>query len=118
MITHDPLVVKTALGNVEIDLGAEKLIGAEKQGRKIAVEVKSFIGHSKLHDLYKALGQYVFYQPALRRQEFDRKLYLAIPQTAYEFFFRDPLAIEISDAHDLKFLVYNKKSQKIILWQD
>jgi len=37
------------------------LIGAEKQGRKIAVEVKSFIGHSKLHDLYKALGQYVFY---------------------------------------------------------
>ena len=84
-ITHDPLFIRTGLGRLEIDLGAEKLIAAEKEGKKIAVEIKSFIGHSKLHDLYKALGQFTFYQPALHRQEPDRLLYLAIPESAYEF---------------------------------
>ncbi|MEM7658817.1 MAG: element excision factor XisH family protein [Bacteroidota bacterium] len=77
-VTHDPLFVKTALATVEIDLGAEKVLGAEKGGNKIAVEVKSFIGHSKLQDLYKALGQYGYYLPALRRQEPDRKLIIFI----------------------------------------
>ncbi|MEM6699575.1 MAG: element excision factor XisH family protein, partial [Bacteroidota bacterium] len=30
-VTDDPLYVKTALGKLEVDLGAEKLIGAEKE---------------------------------------------------------------------------------------
>ncbi len=116
VITHDPLYVRTGLGTVEIDLGAEKLIGAEKEGNKIAVEVKSFIGHSKLHDLYKALGQFVFYLPALKRQEPNRILYLAIPQTAYDFFFSDHIAEEIVSTNQLKFVVYDKTDHKIILW--
>jgi hypothetical protein len=32
-------------------LGAEKILAAEKQGRKIAVEVKSFLSVSPVHDL-------------------------------------------------------------------
>jgi hypothetical protein len=34
------------VGGVEmyVDLGAEKIIAAEKDGKKIAVEIKSFIG--------------------------------------------------------------------------
>jgi len=112
-ITHDPLVVKTALGNVEIDLGAEKLIGAEKEGQKIAVEIKSFIGHSKLHDLYKALGQYVFYSPALKRQEPERLLFLALPQSAFEFFFSDPISEEMVEKYQLKFIIFNVKSYSL-----
>ncbi len=115
-ITHDPLYVKTALGKVEVDLGAEKLIGAEKEGEKIAVEIKSFIGRSKLQDLYKALGQFIFYLPALKRQEPDRELYLAIPQAAYKFFFRDSIAEEIITTNQLKFVVYDIDDSKITLW--
>jgi hypothetical protein len=42
-ITHDPY--ELAVGGVEmyIDLGAEQLLGAEREGVKIAVEIKSFI---------------------------------------------------------------------------
>lgn len=116
VITHDPLYVKTALGKVEVDLGAERLIGAERQGKKIAVEIKSFIGHSKLQDLYKALGQFIFYLPALKRQEPDRDLYLAIPQTAYDFFFQDPIAEEIIATNQLKLIVYHIRQSKIISW--
>ncbi|MEG4047015.1 element excision factor XisH family protein [Microcoleus sp. Pol17C6] len=44
-----------------IDLGAEQLLAAENNYRKIAVEVKSFIRESRIADLEKALGQYTLY---------------------------------------------------------
>jgi hypothetical protein len=42
-ITADPLVVQFGGVDLFIDLGAEKLIGAEKDGHQIAVEIKSFL---------------------------------------------------------------------------
>ncbi len=43
-ITADPLIVEFSGHDMYIDLGAEKLIAAEKDNQQIAVEVKSFIG--------------------------------------------------------------------------
>jgi predicted RecB family endonuclease len=40
-ITHDPLTIRFDAVDMQIDLGAERLIAAEKDGEKIAVEVKS-----------------------------------------------------------------------------
>ncbi len=42
-----------------IDLGAEKLLAAEKNGHKIAVEIKSFLGSSALSEFHLALGQFL-----------------------------------------------------------
>ena len=44
-ITDDPLtiVLEGTRDNLFVDLGAERLIAAEKAAQKIAVEVKSFI---------------------------------------------------------------------------
>jgi hypothetical protein len=49
-ITDDPFFLK--VGGVEfyIDLGAEKLIAAERNNEKIAVEIKSFINPSSLRN--------------------------------------------------------------------
>ncbi len=58
-ITDDPLVISIGKKDLFIDLGAEKLIAAEKDSKKIAVEIKSFIGSSQVNDLKNALGQYV-----------------------------------------------------------
>jgi hypothetical protein len=41
-ITKDPLTLEIGDRSLFVDLGAEKILAAEKQGRKIAVEVKSF----------------------------------------------------------------------------
>jgi hypothetical protein len=57
-------------------LGAEKVIVAEKAGRKIAVEIKSFIGSSTLSEFHLALGQFLNYRYALEDIEPDRVLYL------------------------------------------
>jgi hypothetical protein len=43
-ITNDPLVIQYGAKDLFVDLGAEKIIAAEKIGRKIAVEMKSFLG--------------------------------------------------------------------------
>jgi len=50
-ITHDPLEFRIGV-LLRIDLGAEKIIRAEKGSTKIAVEVKSFLNTSVLGAIY------------------------------------------------------------------
>ncbi|WP_318528427.1 element excision factor XisH family protein [Plectonema radiosum] len=64
-ITHDPLRLEWGKKDLYVDLGAEQLIGAENAERKIAVEIKSFVGRSDIDDLEKALGQYILYYDIL-----------------------------------------------------
>jgi predicted RNA methylase len=54
-ITHDPLTVQFGTTDLFIDLGAEKLIAAEKAGRTIAVEIKSFLSSSVMSDFHRHL---------------------------------------------------------------
>ena len=54
--THDPYALAWAKRNLSIDLGAEQLLAAENNERKIAVEVKSLIRESRIADLEQALG--------------------------------------------------------------
>src|SRR5258708_2503832 len=79
VITHDPYRLTIGRRKAFIDLGAEMPLAAEKDGRKIAVEVKSFLGPSELDDLENALGQYGVYRAILKLREPDRILYLAVP---------------------------------------
>ena len=75
-ITDDPLILETLKRDLEIDLGAERLIAAERGKEKIAIEIKSFLGLSQIHDFYKALGQFNYYSLALEEQEPDRTLFI------------------------------------------
>ena len=68
-ITHDPYVLLFGIHDLQIDLGAEMPIGAEREGRKIAVEIKSFLSISTFGDLYHAIGQFQFYHSLLKRSE-------------------------------------------------
>lgn len=74
-ITHDPFRLRVDDVAVEIDLAAHKIIGAEKEGQKIAVEVKSFISHSLIHDFEQAYGQFSVYRRMLRIKEPERHLF-------------------------------------------
>lgn len=44
-ITGDPLTLKVGGRSAFVDLSAEKLFAAEKEGKRIAMEVKSFTVH-------------------------------------------------------------------------
>ncbi len=55
-ITHDPYEIRLDRSKFQIDLAAERIIAAEKDHVKIAVEVKSFLSPSVVTDFYAALG--------------------------------------------------------------
>jgi hypothetical protein len=82
-ITHDPLTLEYKTVEIHIDLGAEKLIGAEKDDCKIAVEIKGFLSGSAISDFHTALGQFLNYRIVLNAKAPERILFLAVPIYAY-----------------------------------
>lgn len=115
-ITHDPLRLEWATTNVQIDLGAERLLVAEKDARRIAVEVKSFLSESELTDLYSALGQFLLYRKALAKKEPERKLFLAIREAVYLDVFVHPDNQDLCASEQIRLLVFNPDTQEIVRW--
>jgi len=116
LITDDPLVIQFGGVDLRIDLGAEKVVAAEKDGKKIAVEIKSFLGPSVISDFHVALGQFLNYRLALETQEPDRELYLAVPGETYTTFFHLPFAQLAIQRYQLMLIVYDVKREEIIQW--
>lgn len=116
-ITHDPLEISSLIADLEVDLGAEKVFAAEKGKQKIAVETKSFLSKSWLHDFYKAVGQFGFYNLVLIKGEPERPLFLAMPDSAYHYLFKDPVAVELARINQMKFIIYSIEHKKIIAWK-
>ncbi len=115
-ITHDPYHIIAGGAELYIDLGAKKLIAAVKQNKKIAVEVKSFIGKSQITEFYSALGQYLTYQQGLKMAEPERELYLAIPTIAKNEVFSLGLTQKLISELKIKLLVYSL-SGEIVSWE-
>lgn len=115
-ITHDPLHIQWGLKDMYIDLGAERLLAAEKNQQKIAVEVKSFVSSSEIDDLKGALGQYVLYRNVLSQIEPDRVLYLAVRKIVYRDLFEEPIGQLLIANEGLKLLVFDSKTETITQW--
>ena len=116
-ITNDPLFLKVGGVDFFIDLGAGKLIGAERDGQKIAVEIKSFINPSSTADFHLAIGQFINYRLALKVAEPDRRLILAIPDTAYNTFFQKNFPQMVIEEYQLCLIVYDLEKEVIVLWE-
>lgn len=116
-ITDDPLFISFGGVDMYIDLGAERIIGAERNGEKIAVEIKSFVGPSETTEFNAALGQFLKYQLALEEEQPDRTLYLAIPLDTYRSFFNLELPRLLIQRYQVRLIVYNPKTEEISKWQ-
>ncbi len=115
-ITDDPLRIRYGGVDFFVDLGAEKLLAAEKEGQRIAVEIKSFIGASEISEFYIALGQYLSYRTALRRAQPDRLLFVAVPEDAWTGFFTLPFAQEMLEQHQMCVVVCDVPNEVIQRW--
>ena len=118
-ITHDPFKIKVGKRTAFIDLGAERdnVIAAEKGIEKIAIEIKSFLGHSDLSEFEDALGQFLIYYVALEEYEPERILYLGVPFTYYHRFFKDPFFIKLAKRFDVRFIIYDEINATIVEWK-
>lgn len=115
-ITDDPLRLEVGGTKLEIDLGAEQLLAAERGEEKIAVEIKSFLSDSPLTDYHAALGQFLNYRLALEISEPTRILYLAVPVGTYEVFFKREFAQISVEKYQIKLLIYDQINEVIVQW--
>jgi hypothetical protein len=115
-ITDDPLKLHVGKKDLFVDLGAERLLAADKDGRKIAVEVKSFLGASEVADLENALGQYVLYREILEENESDRLIYLAVSVEVYEDLFKEPIGQLVLRRTHLRVIVFDPEKRVIVQW--
>ena len=115
-ITHDPFPLQIGRKRLSADLGAERLINAEKGTEKIIVEVKSFVGRSDVKDLEQALGQYILYRQVLNEMQIDRNLYLAISEEVFNSVFTIELGQLLLNNNLVKLIVFEKESEVILQW--
>jgi hypothetical protein len=102
---------------MEIDLGAEQVIGAERQGIKIAIEIKSFLAKgSAISEFHRALGQFINYRMALRTDDPERILYLAVPDLAFNTFFQKDFLKSSIEENRIRLLVYDPLAHENLLW--
>ncbi len=117
MITHDPLTIRVSEAvKLQIDLAAESAIAAERDTKKIAVEIKSFVGDSEISAFHTALGQYLNYCQALEEQEPDRIVYLAIPDETYQDFFQLAFIQRAIKRYQINLMTYDPNQEEILQW--
>lgn len=118
VITDDPLHIRIGgVIDMYIDLGAEKIIAAQKDEQKIAVEIKSFIGASTISEFHLAIGQFINYRYALEDEDPERILYLAVPENTYNDFFKLPFIQSVLRRSQLRLVVYDIEQEAIVQWQ-
>ena len=104
-ITHDPLRLVWGKKDLYVDLGAQRLIAAQKAEEKIEVD-----------DLEKALGQYILYHDILARREPDRTLYLAVRDVIFIEVFNEPIGQLLLDNSRIKLLVFQPSTEVVTRW--
>lgn len=116
IITDDPLYITYGGRDAYVDLGAERLIAATKANQKIAVEIKSFVGASDVHQLELAIGQFNLYRDILSENEPERVLYLAVPDYAYWDVFNDALGRLVIQRQRIQLIVFAVETRRITRW--
>ena len=115
-ITDDPYFIQYEDADLYADLAAEKPIAAERQGQKIVVEIKSFIGRSLMYDFHGALGQYIVYRNLIQLTAPEYTLYLGIDDAVYQDFFQRKSIQLITKENRLLIMTVEMKKEEIIQW--
>ena len=115
-ITHDPLLIRLTKKKLYVDLGAERIIAAERDSEKIAVEIKSFTRASDMKDLEEALGQCVLYSSLLARYDPERKVYLAVTDEVYKSVFEEEAGQVLIQDGLLSLVTFNADQEELVRW--
>jgi hypothetical protein len=115
-ITHDPLTIRLTKKRLYVDLGAERLIAAQRDTEQIAVEIKSFTCASDVKDIEDALGQFVLYLHVLMRYDPERTLYLAVPESIYTSLFTEEIGEILLQDDVIRLVTFDPEQEVIRRW--
>lgn len=125
-ITDDPYIISYGERFLFVDLGAVEtdahkrregyFLGAQREGQRIAIEIKDFRGKSAIADLELAIGQYVLYRLLLNKVDPQREIYLAITDVAYDDIFKEPIGELVIHDLSLHLLVVDVQKMEVQQW--
>ena len=115
-ILADPYRIHYKDIDLHADLAAERPFAVEREGQKIVVEIKSFVGRSLMTDFHLAMGQYKVYQMLLEETALEYDLFLAIDDITYTNFFKREGIEFLIRSSQVKFFVVNIAEQEIVQW--
>ena len=115
-ITADPFEIRFKDIRVYADLAAERPFTAERNGEKIVVEAKSFVGRSSVSEFEKALGQYNLYLSFLEETSPEYKLFLAISDKIKNKFFNKIAIRYVIKRFALRLIVIDLEKEEIVQW--
>lgn len=115
-ITDDPLTLELDERKLYIDLGAERLLAAERGTEKMAVEIKTFHNPSPIVDLEQAIGQYGLYEDVLQIVEPERVLTLALPKEVFAQIFSETIGQLVLKKRIKRVFTFASDTEVIVQW--
>jgi len=117
VITHDPYYLDIDdRSPMEIDLGAEKLLSAQRGTDKILVEIKSFLNRSLTYDFHRAYGQFRIYRRGILKTNPEQTLFMAISEDVFIELQSRPFYMELIVEEQINILVFNPLTKSIVAW--
>lgn len=115
-ITHTVLPLKVEAHIAAEALWATQLLAADKEERKIAVAVNSFVGRSDPAALTQVLGHLTLSRSRLHAMKADRILYLAVRHATYSACFTACDGVRLLDRHHIQLIVFDPRTEAIVHW--
>jgi hypothetical protein len=115
-VTYDVLPLKRRTVSEAGESWTMQLLAADKDERKIAVAVNSFIGRSDLATLSQALAQLALSRPRVHAVESTRVLYLAVRQATYTTCFTEPEGRLLLARQPTPLLVFDPRTEAVVQW--
>lgn len=117
-ITRETYQIKYREIKLYADIAAMAMFAAEREQQQIIVEVKSFLGASRVRDFEAALGQYILYRLYLTQIFPEAILYMAVSDAIYQsFFLKSAIQFAVMEL-DIKIIVFNIGKEEIVQWID
>ena len=89
---------------------------ADKDERKVAVAVSSFVGHSNLADITQMWRHLENSRPRIHAMDSDRVMYMAIRQATYSTCFGGAEGDLLLAQEHIQLIVFDPRAEVIVQW--
>lgn len=115
-ITHTALQLKARAASSAGECWEGPWLIADKDERKVAVAVRSFVGHSNPADITQAWRQLAHSRPRLHAMDSDRVVYLAVRQATYNACFGGTEGNLLLAKEHIQLIVFDPRAEVIVQW--
>jgi hypothetical protein len=115
-ITHTALQLKARAESRTGEPWEGPWLIADKDERKVAVAVSSFVGRSNLEDITQTWAQLGLSRPRLHAMDSDRVVYLAVRQATYSACFAGAEGELVLAKEYMQLLVFDPRAETIVQW--